>query len=141
MARRRKPAVDRSPYLSHRSGVEPITAPDGSSVRELLHPAHHAIERMSVAEAEVAPGQATRRHRHPVAEEVYHVLDGAGLLELGDERIAVVPGDIIRIAPNQPHRIEAKSETPLRFLCICQPAYRDEDTEFLDDEPPSNQRA
>ena len=132
MARRRTPAVDRSPYLNHRSDVEPIHAPDGSSVRELLHPEHHAVERMSIAEAEVQPGQATRLHRHPVAEEVYHVLDGAGVLQLADERIAVVPGDIIHIAPDQPHRIEAKSETPLRFLCICQPAYRDEDTEFLD---------
>ena len=132
MARRRKPAVDRSPYLNHRSNVEPIHAPDGSSVRELLHPDRHAIERMSVAEAEVAPGRSTRLHRHPVAEEVYHILEGAGVLQLGEERMAVVPGDIIRIAPNQSHRIEAKSETPLRFLCICQPAYRDEDTEFLD---------
>lgn len=141
MARRRTPAVDRSPYLNHRSGVEPIDAPDGSAVRELLHPAHHAIERMSIAEAEVAPGGGTRLHRHPVAEEVYHILDGAGVMQLGDERIAVVPGDIIRIAPNQPHRIEAKSETPLRFLCICQPAYRDEDTEFLDHATPNDERA
>ena len=132
MARRRTPKVDRSPYLNHRSEVASIVAPDGSAIRELLHPTHHAIERMSIAEAEVAPGQSTRLHRHPVAEEVYHVLDGAGILQLGDERIAVVPGDIIRIAPNQPHRIEAKSDGPLRFLCICQPAYRDEDTEFLD---------
>ncbi|MCL7744222.1 cupin domain-containing protein [Guyparkeria hydrothermalis] len=132
MSRRRTPAVDRSPYLNHRSAVEPIDAPDGSTVRELLHPTHHAIERMSIAEAEVAPGQRTRLHRHPLAEEVYHILDGAGVLQLGEERIAVVPGDIIRIAPQQAHRIEAKSETPLRFLCICQPAYRDEDTEFLD---------
>ena len=132
MARRRTPAVDRSAYLNHRSDVEAIAAPDGSAVRELLHPKHHRIERMSIAEAEVQPGEATRLHRHPVAEEVYHVLDGAGVLELGDERIAVVPGDIIHIPPNQAHRIEAKSETPLRFLCICQPAYRDEDTEFLE---------
>lgn len=132
MARRRPPAVDRSPYLNHRASVEPIAAPDDSAVRELLHPSRHAIERMSVAEAEVAPGQATRLHRHPQAEEVYHVLDGAGMLQLDDERLAVVPGDIIRIAPGQPHRIETRSETPLRFLCICQPAYSDEDTEFLD---------
>jgi len=132
MARRRTPAVDRSPYLAHRSDVEPIDAPDGSSVRELMHPARHGIERMSIAEAEVRPGTATRLHRHPVAEEVYHVLDGAGILQLGEERIAVVPGDIIRIAPGQAHRIEARSETALRFLCICQPAYRGEDTEFLD---------
>jgi len=132
MVRRRTPAVDRSPYLNHRSDAETLLAPDGSTVRELLHPARHAIERMSVAEAEVAPGERTRLHRHPVTEEVYHVLDGAGVLQLGNQRIAVVPGDIIRIAPNEPHRIEARSETPLRFLCICQPAYRDEDTEFLD---------
>ena len=135
---KRRPGPDRSSYLNHRSRVEPIRAPDGSSVRELLHPSRHAIESLSVAEASIDPGESTRLHRHPVAEEVYQILDGAGLMELGDERLAVVPGDIIRIAPGQPHRIEARSEVPLRLLCICQPAYRDEDTEFLDTPDPSD---
>ncbi|MFO7809218.1 cupin domain-containing protein [Guyparkeria sp.] len=132
MAKRRRSEPDRSSYLNHRSHVEPITAPDGSAVRELLHPCRQAIERMSVAEATVEPGRSTRLHRHPIAEEIYQILDGAGLLELGDEHLAVVPGDTIRIAPGQPHRIEARSDAPLRLLCICQPAYSDEDTEFLD---------
>ncbi len=134
MAKRRNAGPDRSSYLNHRSRAEVVRAPDGSRVRELMHPGRHAIERMSVAEAEVDPGHSTRRHRHPAAEEVYHILDGAGVMELDGDRFAVVPGDIIRIAPGQPHRIETKSEVPLRFLCICQPAYRDEDTEFLDDD-------
>ncbi|MFW6020635.1 MAG: cupin domain-containing protein [Guyparkeria sp.] len=141
MAKRRRPEPDRSSYLNHRSRVEPIVAPDGSTVRELMHPSHHAVERLSVAEATVEPGASTRRHRHPVAEEIYQILDGAGVMELGEERLAVVPGDIIRIAPGQPHRLEAKSEVPLRLLCICQPAYRDEDTEFLDTDTPEHERA
>lgn len=137
MAKRRRPAPDRSSYLNHRSRSEVIRAADGSRVRELMHPSHHAIERMSVAEAEVKPGHSTRLHRHPIAEEVYHILDGAGVMDLDGERFAVVPGDIIRIAPGQAHRIETKSEAPLRFLCICQPAYRDEDTEFVDPVAPN----
>ncbi|MGM0517596.1 MAG: cupin domain-containing protein [Pseudomonadota bacterium] len=132
MGKRRRPGNDRSGYLNHRGRAEAVRPPDGSLVRELMHPARHDIERMSVAEAEVAPGASTRLHRHPVAEEVYHILDGAGIMELGEEQFAVVPGDIIRIAPGQAHRIETKSEVPLRLLCICQPAYSDEDTEFVD---------
>ncbi len=132
MARRRPPTIDRSAYLNHRSKTPVINVPDGSRVRELMHPARHAIKRMSIAEAEVEPGCPTRLHRHAVAEEVYHILDGAGVMQLGEDRFAVVPGDIIRIAPGQSHRIEAHSEGPLRFLCICQPAYRDEDTELVD---------
>ena len=141
MAKRRTPVPDRASYLNHRSRSEAFRAPDGSRVRELMHPVHHAIERMSVAEAEVDPGGSTRPHRHPVAEEVYHILDGAGVMELAGEQFAVVPGDIIRIAPGQVHRIETKSEVPLRFLCICQPAYRDEDTEFVDPVAPNETEA
>ena len=132
MGKRRRPGIDRSGYLNHRSDAQVVEPPDGSRVRELMHPARHDIQRMSIAEAEVEPGRSTRLHRHPVAEEVYQILDGAGVMQLGEERFAVVPGDIIRIAPGQPHRIETKSDVPLRFLCICQPAYSDEDTEFVD---------
>ncbi len=132
MARRRKPTIDRSAYLNHRSETPAISAPDGSRVRELMHPARHGIERLSIAEAEVEPGRPTRLHRHAKAEEVYHILDGAGVMQLGEDRFVVVPGDIIRIAPGLSHCIEARSEGPLRFLCICQPAYCDEDTELVD---------
>lgn len=138
MEKRRRPGEDRSGYLNHRGRAEAVRPPDGSLVRELMHPARHDIERMSVAEAEVAPGASTRLHRHPRAEEVYHILDGAGIMELGEERFAVVPGDIVRIAPGQAHRIETRSEVPLRLLCICQPAYSDEDTEFVDPVTPND---
>ncbi|HZJ81920.1 MAG TPA: cupin domain-containing protein [Guyparkeria sp.] len=140
MARRRTPTVDRRPYLNHRSRIEPIAAADGSAVRKLLHPSQHAIERMSIAEVEIRPEQATRLQRHPAAEKVYHILGGAGLMQLGEELLAVVPGDIIRIAPGQPHRVETRSDMPLQFLCICQPACDDEDTEYLDTNEPSQKR-
>lgn len=131
--RSRRLGPDRSHYLNHRAAVDPFVTRDGSIITELMHPSSHAVERCSIAEAQVDPGQSTLLHRHPITEEVYHVLDGAGLMTLGHDQFAVVPGDIIRIAPGQPHKIQATSEAPLRFLCTCVPAYSDEDTEILHD--------
>jgi len=127
----RRKAPDRGHYLNHRANVEPFVTRDGSIISELMHPSSHSVERCSVAEAQVDPHQETILHRHPISEEVYHILGGSGVMTLGHDRFAVVPGDTIRIAPGLPHKIRATSEGPLRLLCICVPAYSDEDTEIV----------
>lgn len=112
--------------------IVPYQTLDGSEIRELQHPDHSdAVCRQSLAEARVAPGARTQRHRHRVTEEIYHILDGQGLMELGDQRIAVAPGDSIVIPPGTPHCIENTGAGVLRFLCCCAPAYSHEDTELL----------
>lgn len=127
----RRLGPNRRHYLNHRANVEPFVTRDGSIISELMHPSHHAVERCSVAEAQVDPDQETILHRHSIAEEVYHIIEGAGLMTLGHDRFAVVPGDIIRIAPGVPHKIKTTSTLPMRLLCICVPAYSDEDTEIV----------
>lgn len=104
---------------------------DGSEIRELMHPAVHGNGRQSLAEATVAPGRRTRRHRHAVSEELYHVTAGAGFMTLGDERFRVTVGDTVLIPPGIAHCIEATGTEPLRVLCCCSPAYSHDDTELL----------
>jgi mannose-6-phosphate isomerase-like protein (cupin superfamily) len=111
--------------------IEPYITRDGSEIRELLHPDRHGCRHQSLAEARVAPGQATALHRHRHSEEIYHVLAGVGLMTLGDERFPVAPGDSVLIPPGTPHRVENTGGETLRILCACAPAYRHEDTELL----------
>ena len=83
------------------ASVEPYTTLDGSQIRELMHPAHHAAHgnrAQSFAEAIVAPGATTRLHRHHVTEEIYHITQGAGRMTLGDTQFDVAAGDTICIA-------------------------------------------
>lgn len=111
--------------------IEPFTAKDGSLIRELMHPHAHGNKKQSLAEATVAPGHVTRLHRHHCSEEIYHILRGFGRMTLGESRFEVAAGDSVCIAPGTPHCIEALGNTPLTLLCMCSPAYSDDDTELL----------
>jgi mannose-6-phosphate isomerase-like protein (cupin superfamily) len=104
---------------------------DGSTIRELMHPAVHGNRQQSLAEAVVEAGARTALHRHARTEELYHITAGSGMMTLGSERFAVAAGDTICIAPGTPHCIANNGAVPLKILCACAPAYAHEDTELL----------
>jgi mannose-6-phosphate isomerase-like protein (cupin superfamily) len=110
--------------------AEPFTTADGSTIRELLGLPTAPVRNQSLAEATLAPGQATERHYHGEAEEIYYVVEGAGELELDGERRQVTVGDAALIPPGAWHRIRADGSGRLRFLCCCAPPYRHEDSFF-----------
>jgi mannose-6-phosphate isomerase-like protein (cupin superfamily) len=109
----------------HYETLEPFTTKDGSRIREYLH-----TSAQSLAEATLAPGQATTRHYHALTEEIYLLVAGGGTMELdGDER-EVTAGDAILIPPGAWHQIRADSAGPVRLLCACAPPWRPDDTYF-----------
>lgn len=108
---------------------------DQSLVTELFHPRNDGIQDYSIAQATVPAGSSTRRHAHKRAQEVYYILDGEGLMEVGNESERVGPGDAILIPAGTPHRITAMWPKRLDLLCICCPEYADDDTEILEPVP------
>lgn len=108
---------------------------DGSSIRELMHPATQGNLNQSLAEATVAPHAETRLHRHEHTEELYHITQGRGLMTLGNETLEVNVGDTVCIAPQTAHKIKNIGTDDLKILCCCAPAYAHEDTVLLDDDP------
>ena len=115
----------------HRRDAEAFTTLDRSEIRELAHPQGAPVAAQSLPEARVFPGQVTVLHRHHRTEELYHILEGAGLMTLGKEQFPVSPGETVIIPPGTPHCIENPGPQVLRFLCCCAPAYSDDDTELL----------
>lgn len=112
--------------------IAAFTTKDGSEIRELMHPSAHSVERQSLAEATLAPGERTALHRHHSTEELYHILAGSGRMTLAERELDVHAGDTICIAPGTAHCIANTGAEPLRLLCCCSPAYRDDDTELLE---------
>ncbi len=104
---------------------------DGSEIRELMHPDRHPVQRQSLAEAVVRPGEQTQLHQHKMTEELYHVTAGSGTMTLGDERFAIGVGDTVLIPPGTPHCVAATGSEALRILCCCSPAYAHDDTYLL----------
>lgn len=119
-------------HCTRYSSVPPFVTKDGSLIRELMHPARDAVQRQSLAEAIVQPGQTTALHRHHASEEIYHITQGQGRMTLGPDEFDAVAGDTICIAPGTPHRIMNTGTVPLRILCTCSLAYSDADTELLE---------
>jgi mannose-6-phosphate isomerase-like protein (cupin superfamily) len=104
-----------------------ITA-DGSAIRELAGPAWTAARNQSLAEATVAPGEATAEHYHPRSEELYYFVAGEGRMRLDQDEAPVSAGDCVVIAPGTAHKLWNTGATPLVLLCCCAPAYSDDDT-------------
>lgn len=116
---------------THYSDAEAFITKDGSTIRELMHPDHHAVRAQSFAEAIVEVGATTELHLHRRTEEIYHITQGTGRMRLGTESLNVSAGDTIVIEPGTPHCITNTGRNELKILCASSPAYSHDDTELL----------
>jgi mannose-6-phosphate isomerase-like protein (cupin superfamily) len=68
----------------------------------------------------VEPGGAPPLHRHEDTEQVFYILEGDGVLSVGDggERHPVAPGDVVRIPIDTLHSIRALPGRTLKYLCV-----------------------
>jgi len=66
------------------------------------------------------PGEAPPLHVHHDTEQIFHVLEGKGHLQIGEsvERHAVKPGDVVRIPPHTYHRIFCDGDKSLRYFSV-----------------------
>ena len=67
------------------------------------------------------PKAYVKPHRHKVQEQVYHVLDGEGLMELDGSRTVVRKDDVIFIPPGVEHAIYNTGMGDLRFVVVTSP--------------------
>jgi mannose-6-phosphate isomerase-like protein (cupin superfamily) len=61
-------------------------------------------------------------HTHKVQEQVYHVLDGEGMMEMDGKRKVVRKHDVIYIPPGVEHGISNTGLTDLTFIVATTPA-------------------
>ncbi|MEH2370049.1 cupin domain-containing protein [Nostoc sp.] len=102
-------------------------AGDGTILRELLHPDKQPLKlRYSLAYAVVPIGQTSTPHSLTTSE-VYYILSGQGEMHIDDELQIVEPGDAIYIPPLARQFIRNSGIEPLVFICIVDPAWRQQD--------------
>ncbi len=114
--------------IRRRSNISSYVTKDGSRVWELFHPGSSTIKGFSVAEALVEPGQGTEAHVHHASQEVYYILEGSGVMRLGEETLIVEEGDTVLIEAGVPHKIKNAGDSALKLLCVCCPPYSHDDT-------------
>lgn len=100
-----------------------FTANDGCRIRELLHPDSDDVDMpMSFAVGRVGPGEKTYAHYlEPV--EVYYILQGRGLMQVGHESGEVEAGDAVYVPARASQCIKNLGESDLVFLVACTPAW------------------
>ena len=87
----------------------------------------------SVARARVAPGTATRLHRLRAVDERYVIVEGTGLVRVGDLPPSTVkPGDVVVIPAGVSQQISNEGEDDLVFYCICTPRFTPDCYEALE---------
>lgn len=119
-------------FLRHLKDCKEFRAADASLLRELLHPEKADLQiRYSLAHARVVPGEATKPHILRTSE-VYYIIAGRGVMHIDDESREVRPGCAVYIAPHSKQYIENTAGSDLEFLCIVDPAWREEDEQVLD---------
>jgi len=65
--------------------------------------------------AHVAP------HRHKIQEQIYHVLEGEGLMEIDGARTVVRKHDVVFIPPGAEHGLYNTGFTDLTFIVVTSP--------------------
>ncbi len=57
-------------------------------------------------------------HSHKQNEEIYAVLDGAGMVKIDGDNIEIKKGDWLRISPNAKRQFFASPDKALKYICI-----------------------
>jgi len=118
--------------IKNTADCKPFAAGDETTLRELLHPVETGMAiACSVAHATLEAGRSSRPHRLKRSSEIYYILKGSGRMHIGHQCEEVGPGQLVFIPPGAEQYIENTSQEPLSFLCIVDPAWREEDEEIL----------
>lgn len=114
-------------YISDLSMSPEFLAGDQTILRELLHPDKAPLQlRYSLAHATVKPGDTSYSH-YLRSFEVYFILEGKGIMHIGEETQEVIPGQAVYIPPMKWQCIHNPGPGDLKFICIVDPAWRKED--------------
>ena len=96
--------------------------PGGITSYLLASPRTSSAEHLTTTLAVIQPGGEQRIHSHR-PEQVYFILEGSGLMTVGDETQRVGPGDCVFIPSGQPHGLKNDGDGTLRYFSAAAPAY------------------
>lgn len=94
----------------------------GALSKALVGPGDTDIKLIDYRISSYQPMAHVAAHSHKVQEQIYHVLDGEGLMQIDGENTVVRRHDVIHIPPGIEHAIANSGLVDLVFLVITAPA-------------------
>jgi mannose-6-phosphate isomerase-like protein (cupin superfamily) len=93
----------------------------GALSKALVRPETTGSRQIDYRISTYQPMAYVERHAHAVQEQVYHILDGEGLMEIAGELTVVRRHDVIFIPPGTPHAIQNSGLGDLTFIVATTP--------------------
>ncbi len=113
---------------------EYFEAMDKTILCELLHPDREDEDLkmdLSVAHAILKPLKSSIPHKLKNSVEIYYILQGKGIMHIDEEMEEVKSGQIVYIPPNSKQYLENTENEELKFLCIVNPMWKEENEELI----------
>ncbi|MBP1910398.1 cupin domain-containing protein [Methanolobus bombayensis] len=86
--------------------------PHGVTVHKLYDTEHAQVMHM-----QLKPGDALKKHSTPV-DVFFYVLEGEGIVEIGDEQQTITKDMLVDSPAKIPHRLMNESDSLFRFLVV-----------------------
>jgi mannose-6-phosphate isomerase-like protein (cupin superfamily) len=116
--------MERKPVIRNIAEVDWLEFPDhfgGALSKPLVHPTTAGSLQLDYRISCYAPKAYVKTHSHKVQEQVYHVLEGEGLMEVAGERRLVRRHDVIFLPPGVEHGIANTGLGNLVFIVVTAP--------------------
>jgi quercetin dioxygenase-like cupin family protein len=108
--------------VEHYRDIEPLPveaieeATEGLTIRRVISEVDGATE-FTMDVFEIEPGGHSAFHKHPWEHQIF-VLSGEGTINGSDGPVLFKQGDVIFIAPDEPHQIVNDGDALVEFVCL-----------------------
>ncbi|UCD68707.1 MAG: cupin domain-containing protein [Betaproteobacteria bacterium] len=122
-----KKTEDKKPTAAIRAAAEviwdePPAHYGGAFSKMLVRPESCGSKSIDYRISVYQPRAYVAPHKHRIQEQVYHVLEGEGLMELDGKKQVVRKDDVIFIPPGIEHAIYNTGMTDIKFVVVTSPA-------------------
>lgn len=84
----------------------------------LITPSNSGSESLTMGQTTILPGCRTTGHSHSDREEVYFILQGKGLMVVGDSKCEIGPGDAVYVPFGEFHSTHNTGTTALDYIWV-----------------------
>ncbi|HEV8573642.1 MAG TPA: cupin domain-containing protein [Dehalococcoidia bacterium] len=101
----------------------PVNERGGQTSHLLLGREQFGSKNLAITWVEGAPGSMQAVHGHPDNEQVYVIVRGQGVMQVGDDMQEVGEGTLVFIPPGAAHAIKNTGDEPLVFVSATSPPF------------------
>ena len=118
--------------IKRNSEIPEIFGHEGSKIKNYFDPDNTDNKiHFSIAHFMIQKGKRTLLHRMR-SSEVYYILEGIGILKIDGKSFTVKKDDSVFVPPASEQSIENIGDEDLRFLCIVDPSWNQENEIVLE---------